>query len=188
MATADSTVTYRDIPGFPGYRVGDDGSVWSCRSYRSLGIGKGSVAVLVDVWHRLKPGRIDKYNHLQVGLCKDGKRHNCFVHKLVLIAFVGPRPHGMECCHGDGDPTNNAITNLRWDTKVANMADRDRHGRAPRGLRNPRAMAKLSDADVVDVRLRRAAGESCVSIARSKNVDPSTISLAARRLTFQHIA
>src|SRR5215472_269740 len=24
-----SQVDYRDIPGFPGYRVGDDGSIWS---------------------------------------------------------------------------------------------------------------------------------------------------------------
>jgi hypothetical protein len=23
-------VEYRDVPGFPGYRVGTDGSVWSC--------------------------------------------------------------------------------------------------------------------------------------------------------------
>lgn len=30
MSDVQSTVTYRPINGFPGYRVGDDGSVWSC--------------------------------------------------------------------------------------------------------------------------------------------------------------
>ena len=31
-----------------------------------------------------------------------------YVHKLVLLAFVGPRPKGMQCRHLDGDPGNNS--------------------------------------------------------------------------------
>ena len=31
-----------------------------------------------------------------------------------------PRPIGMECCHLDDDPTNNHLSNLRWDTRSAN--------------------------------------------------------------------
>lgn len=50
------------------------------------------------------------------------------VHQLVLEAFVGLRPAGLDCCHGDGDPTNNALTNLRWDTPSANAQDAIRHG------------------------------------------------------------
>lgn len=50
------------------------------------------------------------------------------VHRLVLIAFVGQAPDGMECCHNDGDPTNNQLANLRWDTRSENMRDRFRHG------------------------------------------------------------
>lgn len=50
------------------------------------------------------------------------------VHRLVLEAFVGPRPAGMEACHGDGDPGNNRLSNLRWDTHESNMDDQRRHG------------------------------------------------------------
>ena len=52
-----------------------------------------------------------------------------YVHRLVLEAFVGPAPDGMEACHNDGDPTNNRLDNLRWDTRSANNTDAVRHQR-----------------------------------------------------------
>lgn len=58
------------------------------------------------------------------------------VHKLVLEAFVGPRPPGLEACHNDGDGMNNRLTNLRWDTHKANMADQFRHG--TKNVRKPK--------------------------------------------------
>jgi len=33
-----------------------------------------------------------------------------------MLAFVGPRPDGMEIIHKDGDPCNNALTNLEYGT------------------------------------------------------------------------
>lgn len=53
------------------------------------------------------------------------------IHQVVLEAFVGPRPPGMEACHNDGDKSNNALSNLRWDTKKANEFDAVRHGARP---------------------------------------------------------
>lgn len=50
------------------------------------------------------------------------------VHQLVLEAFVGPCPPGMEGCHWDDNKENNALTNLRWDTHTANMYDKVRNG------------------------------------------------------------
>lgn len=50
------------------------------------------------------------------------------VHVLVARTFLGPCPDGMECCHNDGDSTNNSIGNLRWDTHSENNRDRRRHG------------------------------------------------------------
>jgi hypothetical protein len=34
----------------------------------------------------------------------------------------------MECCHYDGDPANNRVGNLRWDTRSSNNLDAVRHG------------------------------------------------------------
>ena len=50
-------------------------------------------------------------------------------HLLVLEAHVSPRPVGLEGCHNDGDPTNNVVGNLRWDTHSANLLDIARHAR-----------------------------------------------------------
>lgn len=49
------------------------------------------------------------------------------VHTLVLEAFVGPRPAGMQACHWDDDGDNNHLSNLRWDTHKGNSADRERN-------------------------------------------------------------
>lgn len=62
-------------------------------------------------------------------LGKPGSHH--LVHRLVLAAFVGPCPDGLIGCHYDGNPANNNVENLRWDTHAANTADTLRHGRHP---------------------------------------------------------
>lgn len=51
------------------------------------------------------------------------------VHQLVAEAFHGPRPEGMEVCHGDDNPANNAADNLRYDTHRENELDVVRHGK-----------------------------------------------------------
>lgn len=64
-----------------------------------------------------------------VTLSNRNQRKRVFVHHLVLEAFVGPRPAGLECCHLDDDGENNLLSNLRWDTKSANIRDQVRNGR-----------------------------------------------------------
>jgi hypothetical protein len=71
---------------------------------------------------------VKKSGHIQVVFSKNNHHRSPYVHKLVLEAFVGPRPPGMEACHWDGNPANNHVDNLRWDTRSANGLDRVRHG------------------------------------------------------------
>lgn len=52
------------------------------------------------------------------------------VHSLVMAAFVGPRPGGMDVCHIDGNPVNNHLSNLRYASHSANMRDITHHGRS----------------------------------------------------------
>ena len=47
---------------------------------------------------------------------------------LVLEAFVGPRPAKLDSCHNDGVRTHNHLSNLRWDTRSANLYDAVEHG------------------------------------------------------------
>lgn len=67
-----------------------------------------------------------------VSLCVGPSRSRTSkIHLLVLNRFVGPRPAGLDGCHNDGKPPNNALDNLRWDTHSSNMLDRIRHGTCP---------------------------------------------------------
>jgi len=82
---------------------------------------------------RLPPNQ-DGYPH--VSLCKNGHRKDSVIHHLVLEAFIGPRPTSKhEGCHNDGNPANNRLDNLRWDTMVNNQRDRLQHGTHTRGER-----------------------------------------------------
>lgn len=76
----------------------------------------------------LRPYIDPKYGHHQVDLRAGGVRRLASVHQLVLEAFVGPRPSGMEACHNSGDALDNRASNLRWDTHAENMRDMARHG------------------------------------------------------------
>ena len=69
-----------------------------------------------------------KSGHLTVTLCHDGVQRAVGVHRLVLEAFVGPCPDGMEACHWNDVPDDNRLENLRWDTRAANIADSVRNG------------------------------------------------------------
>jgi hypothetical protein len=63
-----------------------------------------------------------------------GKRTGKYAHQMVMEAFVGPCPEGMEVRHLDGDASNPALFSpsgerrLAWGTKSENNFDEVRHG------------------------------------------------------------
>lgn len=116
-------IEYRLVTAHPGYLVGTDGSIYSVT--RSTTDGRGRTRVIAG--KRLKPIPTGK-GYLGVNLPENGRCKRYLIHRLVLSAFVGPCPDGMEGCHSDGNPKNNALENLRWDTPSANARDRVRHG------------------------------------------------------------
>lgn len=106
-----------------------------------------------------------------------------YVHCLVLEAFVGPRPDGMEACH-DPDPcrTNNCVSNLRWDTPQANQRDRSRHGTSNRGERCGTAI--LTEAQVREI---RCSVEPGCELARRYGVAQQTICGIRKGRTWGHL-
>jgi hypothetical protein len=182
MATDQSTtvspnVEYRLVPDYPGYRVGDDGSVWTCWRRRYVPGTRVLVLFMSDVWKLLKTTR-SSYKRT-VKLYRNGKGKTHFVHSLVAKVFLGDRPNGMEVCHYDGNASNNAVSNLRYDTPAGNTADKVRHGTIPRGscVHN----AKLKESDIGVIRIRLANGETLLSIANDYGVDFTVISAIKRR-------
>lgn len=65
----------------------------------------------------------------QVALSMNNQAATKKVHRLVLEAFVGPCPPGMESLHGDDDPANNHVSNLRWGTHRENCIERESNGK-----------------------------------------------------------
>jgi len=128
-----NSIEFRPIDGYPGYRVGSDGSVWSAWTH-----GRGG-SFITDTW-RLKKQILQKdrtaaRSYLRLGLNRDGKTKTFKVHSLILTAFVGPRPEGMECRHLDGVPTHNWPSNLAWGTPEQNRDDSRKHGSYTHGKR-----------------------------------------------------
>ena len=120
--------------------------------------------------------------YIVVTLCNRGIRSQKAVHILVLCAFLGPRPVGLLACHGDGDTSNNALSNLRWDTHANNVLDRRRHGTDLYGELAP--AAKLTDALVVEIRKR---DKSITQWARELGVARHTVYRARAGETWGHI-
>lgn len=108
---------WADVPGYEGlYRVSTEGRVLS----KARPGGNGGLR---------KFARLNKrHPYLLVGLSKDGMVKSFLVHRLVMAAFVGPCPEGMQVCHNDGNVSNPALSNLRYDTPVGNAADKIKHG------------------------------------------------------------
>lgn len=134
----------------------------------------------------MSPGAGVRSRYLSVRLSKDGKASTHYVHHLVLSAFVGPRPAGQEACHGDGNRGNNSATNLRWDTRKANHADKKIHGTEAVGERHPGA--KLTDSMVVALRRRRAEGASFTTLSNEFGITRMTAHRAATGTSWSHIA
>lgn len=167
MSTTATGIEYRPIAGFQGYRVGNDGSIWSQWEYN------GRNPRRLGAWRLLKP-KADHDGYLALNLFRERRAHRRKVHLLVLEAFVGPRPDGLQGCHNDGDPSNCTVSNLRWDTPKANQSDRRRHGTASVGERN--GNARLTAESVALIRSALAAGERQRDIAKRVGVAQSTIS------------
>ena len=125
---------WKPVVGFEGrYEVSDLGRVRNTRT------------------HRLKTATIAKGDKRPFMLLWSGNKAKAVrIHRLVLFAFVGKPPKGHECCHNDGDPSNNRLSNLRWDTASANQMDRVKHGTSNRGEQC--AAAKLTAKQVLAIR------------------------------------
>ena len=63
---------------------------------------------------------IDRNGYERVGLCKDGKQKQIFVHRLVAEAFIVNPLNKPFINHKDEDKTNNRVDNLEWCTSSEN--------------------------------------------------------------------
>jgi hypothetical protein len=171
-------VVFKDSPVHEGIRVGDDGSIWSCR-----GIGGWHRD---EYWRELKP-RPNRKGYRYVSIAgPDGKFHSRLVHQLVLETFVGPRPPGMEARHViSNDPGDNRLVNLAWGTPPENTADKWRHGTMPAGSKQWNA--KLKEEDIPIIRAMVRSGIRYDDVGLKFNVTKTTICSIIKKRTWSHV-
>lgn len=148
-------------PGFEWrYEVSDLGRVRNTRTGRVL-----------------KPTVMRRHGYAQVGLYNPGELQpiSCRVHILVARAFTGLQiDPAHQVCHEDGVKTNNAASNLRWDTAAGNAADRIAHGTHKFG--ETVGTSKLTNDQAADIKGRLHLGETGRALAKEFAVSEHAIS------------
>lgn len=159
-------VEFRMIPGWPKYAASSDGFVWNC--FRGQ-------------WRRKKGSSTSKEKRFHVTLFRDGKPVTKSVPRLIALAFLGLPPQGALVCHCDGNPQNDSVENLRYDTAVGNALDMKDHGTVLVGERN--VNAKLTWEVVDQIRGEYKKGEKGFGVgvlAKKFSMSQSVVSAIVR--------
>lgn len=108
-------MAWKEVEGFPGYWVSDDGQVRGHRGLLSGSTSGGYVRVL---------------------LYRFGNPSPMWVHRLVAMTFVDGYEPGLEVDHLNGDKADNRASNLQWVTHSENLRRAEMTGwsRAPRAV------------------------------------------------------
>ena len=141
----DEGARWAPIPGYEDrYEVSNRGQVWCKQGY-------------------VVTAGVDRHGYLDVRLSRGsrGTQRHHFIHRLVLLAFVGQPPPGKEGTrHLNGNSLDCCLTNLVWGDPIENAADKVLHGTAPREEQNPHR--KLTREQVARI---REGGEPAAALA-----------------------
>lgn len=165
---------WRDMPGYEGsYQVSDMGRV------RNIRYGAQRQIRLLNPY-------LNGKRYFRIRISRKGQMQNFLVHRLVMAAFVGKCPEGYEVNHKNGVATDNRLENLEYVTRAENM----RHmAEVLKRIKfgEDRNDSKLTESNVIEIRMLRAIGMTLMEIASRYGVSAGTISSAVRRVTWKHI-
>ena len=169
---------WKDIPGYEGrYQASTEGRIRSV-DRRVRVVAHGTEATRLVRGRILRPGQYEKSGHVSVVLGHGAKGSP--VHQLVALAFLGPAPAGCEVCHNDGNPKNNKLDNLRYDTRTENILDEYYAERTPKG--------KLGINKVREIRELIQAGYTGAEISRMFKVSQTQVSRIKLGRTYAWLA
>ena len=154
------------VVGYEGlYEVSDHGRVRGMD--RVVIRGNGAPQTIRG---RVLAGKPVRGSHLQVALRRPGHPSDYkYVHALVMIAFVGPYPDGMNVCHNDGNPKNNHLSNLRYGTHTDNMRDMLKHGtHAETNKTHCPRNHPLAVPNLVPSKLKKRGYRDCLACSRAR--------------------
>lgn len=159
----------KEIPSIPGYFASACGLI-----FQKSGPG------WMEIGQRFSNG----YKTVKVPI--DGKVKYRSVHRLVLEAFVGPCPDGMQCRHLNDHRADNRLENLKWGTPKENGEDKVANDVQPWGEEHYKAV--WSEADIIEMRrLWNSGGDLSQIQERFGGLRPA-IHHAVTGRTWKHIA
>ncbi len=150
---------WKTINNYPDYDVNNQGRVRSRK------------------WSKPKIMKMSLRNEYPVvTLTNYNSSRKMYVHTLVLQAFRGIRPDGHECCHSNGDRSDNRLSNSRWGTPKNNGEDQVRNGMSTRGARNRHCKLTTKEVKAIrnDVRLNKV-------ISKDYNISEANVSAIKNR-------
>lgn len=107
-----------------------------------------------------------------------------YVHRLVLEAFVGACPEGLQTRHLDNDPRNNRLDNLCWGSSKENGEDKVLSG-SLKGEKNPRA--RMTKEQVLLARKMKEEGATVQSIVNLLGLPYMPIYNAVTGKSWKHL-
>lgn len=156
---------WRPVPGYERYEVSDLG-----RLRRS--------GALVDPY-------VSRRGYLKISVYGPQGALDTSIHRLVLLAFVGPAPAGTEGAHLNGNPSDCRLSNLQWVTHAENMSHKRLHGTELLGERNVRA--SLTASVVMELRRLIHEGMTFAEAARRHDLNERVVWFAVRGWTWSHL-
>jgi hypothetical protein len=157
------TEEWRDVVGWAGYQVSDQGRI---RNGKQV-IIKGSV-------YRCYPS---------VLLSEPGGAVRVLLHLLIAQAFIGMIPVGYEVHHKDRDTMNAAASNLEPLPEYKHSQETKKY--QPRGESHYKA--KLTEQQVREIRQAYKAGATQMHLGKVYGVSFQQIGKIAKGLTWRHI-
>lgn len=179
---------WKDVSGYEGlYQVSDLGRVRSLD--RVVNCNGGTRRARGRV---LTPSTVLGYCNVTLQDALTGRQKIYRVHRLVMLAFVGPSD--LEVNHKDGDKANNQLSNLEY----VNSSENKRHAISALGVvygRNLRALpgeesgkAILTEGQVLEIRRLYGTGNYIQrQLADMFNVTRSAINAVVNRQSWTHI-
>lgn len=156
---------WKDIKGFSNYQVSSLGRVRKNR-YTDRDNNNRAPKIISQV--------LNKNGYYYVTLIDtEGKHHFKTVHRLVAAAFCGRPKEKAKVSHIDGNMTNNAADNLKWNTKVT--IDEEKVNRTT--FRTGKSVVQI-DAKTGEV---IATFKSQTEAAKAAGVSQSNLSRATRK-------
>lgn len=141
-------VEYRNIEGFPGYKIGTDGTILSDKR------SKGYINTFIGA-----------SGYKFATLYNNGKRSTIALHRLLATTFI-PNPDNLPMInHKDENPLNNDLSNLEWCSGSYNRTYGNCEAKRLNTIAHNRSIAQLSlEGDLLNI------FPSCSAAAKSLNL------------------